>query len=281
MRTSVSHRSGRLPLLARMAVVVAGAALGVALEARTGRLADLPALGVFLLGSLTIVVVAGAVARSRGSRHGGDAREATWRDVTSLPPVDALVLVWIGTALGVLVLDGPSVPGAVGLLVVIAAMVGVPDAVRRRRERSAALGAAPGSAVVAVAPVDLAVVRLERWAQASEQPPPALGRRALLVADAEGLVLRRAGRDPRRSGRGADVSTALRWPWHEVVLEAAPRPGHRGQAVVVLTLVPPPGASARRFEITLAVRSDDGSSIGAARAAVAELHGRRPARSAT
>lgn len=183
--------------------------------------------------------------------------------------------------LGVLVLDRPSVLGGVGLLVLIAMVVGVPDAVRRRRERSVALGAAPGSAVVAVEPVDLAVVRLKRWARELDQPPPSLGRRALLVTDAEGLVLRRAGRDPRRSSSGVDVSTVLRWPWHEVELQAAPRHEHRGQAVVVLTLALPPGAGDRRFEVTLAVRSDDGSGIEEAEAAVAELDGRRPARSAT
>lgn len=66
MRTSTSQRSDRLPLLARGAMLVAGAALGMLLEARAGQLAQLPALGVFLLGSLLIVVVAGAVARSRG-----------------------------------------------------------------------------------------------------------------------------------------------------------------------------------------------------------------------
>lgn len=281
MRTSTAHQPGRLPLLVRVATVVAGAALEALLEARVGQLADLPVLGVFLLGVLTAVVVAGAVARSSASRHGGDAGEATWRDVTSRPRVDALVLLWFGAALGVLVLDGLSVLGAVGLLVVIAMVVGVPDAVRRRRERSVALGAVPGSAVVAVEPVDLAVVRLKRWAQELDQPPPSLDRRALLVADAEGLVLRRAGRAPRRSSSEADVSTALRWPWHEVGLGVAPRRDHHGQAVVVLTLAPPSGAGGRRFEVTLAVRSDEGSTSEAAEAAVADLRSRRPARSAT
>lgn len=263
-------------------MLAAGAALGVLLEASAGQLVDLPVLGVFLLGSLVLVVVAGAIARRRASRHDdGDAREATWRDVTSRPWVDALVLLWFGVGLGVLVLDGPSALGAAGLLAVIAAMVGVPDAVRRRRERSSALGAAPGSVVVAVAPVDLAVLRLRQWAQMSGRTPPALGKRALLVADAEGLVLRSAGRDPRRSGRGgAGVSTASRWPWREVGVTAASRRDHRGQAVVVLTLAPPPGSGDRRFEITLAVRSDDGSTIEEAEAAVAALDDRRPARSA-
>ena len=81
-------------------------------------------LGIFTLGLLVAVVVATVVARrSAWERDEDRAWPATWRDVLSRPRVDALVLVWIGTALGVLILDGPSVVGVAGLLVVIALML--------------------------------------------------------------------------------------------------------------------------------------------------------------
>lgn len=124
VKTSTARRSGRLPALMRAALLSAGAALGVLIEARTGPLAQLPALAVFLLGSLMIALVAAAVARrSAWGRDDDRAWPATWRDVVSRPRVDAPVLLWIGTALGVLILDGPSVVGTVGVLVVIALML--------------------------------------------------------------------------------------------------------------------------------------------------------------
>lgn len=124
VKTSTAPRSGLLPVLMRGALLAAGAGLGVLIEARTGPLAQLPALSVFLLGSLVVALVAAAVARrSAWDRDDDRAWPTTWRDVASRPWVEVPVLLWIGTALGVLILDGPTVVGMVGVLVVIALML--------------------------------------------------------------------------------------------------------------------------------------------------------------
>lgn len=137
-----------------------------------------------------------------------------------------------------------------------AALVGLDPLVRRsqRRQLAAARAQHRDEAVVLVAMVDLATLRLAQWAKAARATLPAeVGRTGVLVADAQGLAFHRAGRPAR---------LVHRWSWGEVELSCAPHPEGRDAAAIVLTLLGPLPAprrretpvGRRRFDVTLSVR---------------------------
>ncbi len=167
---------------------------------------------------------------------------------------DAVVLGVVLAQVG-LILDS----GVLGVAVVVVGAVATAalgPLVRRshRRQLAAARAAHPGEAVVLVALVDLATMRLAQWAKAARVSLPAdLGRAGVLTADVRGVALHRSGRPDR---------LVHRWAWDDVELATAPHPEDPEAAALSLTLLGPRPVERRRavpvgrrrFAVTLAVR---------------------------
>lgn len=257
-------------------------ALGAALGALALRL-PLP-LGADVL---TVLMVASGVAiavpavreqrrRRRAARTAGvPLREWTrfptvWRPATSRP--------W-GVFTGLFLVQVALRP-ARGTFGLVASLTGVAVVVlvlvlgrrARRLQLVAAHAAHPGAAVVLTALVELASMRLARWAgRSGVRLPDDLGLDGVLVADADGLVLRGVGRHAR---------PLLRWGWGDVELRRGPHPLAVDAAVLVLTLLGTGQGPGRvcRYDVTLTIRTGYGPvTAEVVDAALAELLSRRPA----
>lgn len=210
-----------------------------------------------IAGSVAILLEVGRRRARLTAGEGSAPRRVTGAALPYRPWTVRAYGLFMGILLAQPFLFGDSL-AARGTLVVVgaAAMVGVAPLVRRSQHRQLAAARAehPGQAVVLVALVDLATLRLAQWAKAARVTLPAeVGRTGLLVADAEGLALHRAGRPAR---------LVHRWAWDDVGLSSAPHPEGLDAAALVLTLLgrtPAPRAretpvGRRRFDVTLSVR---------------------------
>lgn len=270
-----------------LALRVADTAAFAVLGFTTGALAlRLPAsLRPDVLSALDVVVVTAFVVgsvrehrrRERAARAVGvPLREWTrhaplWRPSVSRP--------W-GAFTGLLLVHSTLGPARSTFSVVLVSTIAVITALvlwlarrARGRDLAAARAAHPGAAVVPTVLVAIASVRLARWAVATAAVlPDDLGVRGALVADADGLVLRSAGRRAR---------PLLRWGWDDVELDRGDHPDAPGAAVLVLTLLGPrPGgraAGGRRYDVTLSVRTGWGPvTSDVVDGALAHLLSRRP-----
>ena len=212
-------------------------------------------LGPVVVAALLVVVALVRRRRVRARRgeapgSGAPDRGAAPDRTGSLRP---LLLFYYGS-LPAYVLGGLRLAtAALVLLVLLAAALLLVVAVRasRRRRWAAARAAHPGAAVVVGALVDLASMRLVQWFRAAQVARPFVADgRAVLAADADGVVLESAGRP---------AGPVHRWPWRDVELSSQHRPDG---ALLVLTLLGPPPAVRgrvvpavrRRFEVTVALQ---------------------------
>ncbi len=288
------RRSGSAQAVEMAVFVLLGGGLALLVPLLPPGVRGAASSGVFSLGAAGLLVCLVALvrdARRRRARSAAAGAGAPSRSTGAPLPYGPWTVRAYGLFLGILLaqpgfllvptlLFGDSLV-ARGTVVVVGAavVVGVAPLVRgsQRRQLAAARAEHAGEAVVLVALVDLATMRLAQWARAARATLPAeVGRAGLLVADAEGLALHRSGRPAR---------LVHRWAWDDVELSCAPHPEDQGAATLVLTLlgpVPAPRARAtpvgrRRFDVTLSVR--DGAAPASptvVERAISDLTARRP-----
>lgn len=277
-------RSGSAQSVETVVLVLLGSALGLLvllLPVEGQGLASTALMYAALLANSTALLVELRQRRRSRTADGATPDPATGMTLLNRPSVRRTYAVVLGVLITQLTFFADS-PLVRTLLLVLFFVVVVSSGplVRRsqRRQLAAAHAEHPDQVVVLVALVDLATMRLAQWAKAARATLPAeVGRRGMLLADAEGLAFHRAGRPAR---------LVHRWAWGDVELSSSPHPEDHDAAVLVLTLLGPTPApraretpvGRRRFDVTLSVR--DGATpvrSGAVDAQIAMLESHRPA----